>query len=218
MFSEVEPTRHLRPEARRRKPDRESRQEPTGKRRKLRNEDENHEKCGRWSSFGIQVQRGLRMNVDLAQELLNELGSSLQSLETEQAALLQFLKDNGVLTDDQFAPYLAQAGKASSVRWRAAHVRLEHLFSSERQKEEKLRETEKRQTGAGQAPIQNQDQEPEPKTKDGADSTTPAPWTAGAKINGTGDGSAKQAGSQKDDKQEQHEASEHKKPSPSKIA
>jgi hypothetical protein len=158
------------------------------------------------------------MNVDLAQELLNELGSSLQSLETEQAALLQFLKDNGVLTDDQFAPYLAQAGKASSVRWRAAHVRLEHLFSSERQKEEKLRETEKRQTGAGQAPIQNQDQEPEPKTKDGADSTTPAPWTAGAKINGTGDGSAKQAGSQKDDKQEQHEASEDKKPSPSKIA
>jgi hypothetical protein len=160
------------------------------------------------------------MNVDLAQELLNELGLSLQSLETEQAALLQFLKDNGVLTDDQFAPYLAQAGKASSVRWRAAHVRLEHLFSSERQKEEKLRETAKRQTGAGQAPIQNHDQEPEPepKTKDGADSTTPAPWTAGAKINGTGDGSAKQAGSQKDDKQEQHEASEDKKPSPSKIA
>ena len=113
------------------------------------------------------------MNVDLAQELLNELGSSLKNLETEQAALLQFLKDNGVLTDDQFAPYLAQAGKASSVRWRAAHVRLERLFSSERQKEEKLRETEKRQTGAGQAPIQNQDQEPEPKTKNDADGTTP---------------------------------------------
>jgi hypothetical protein len=156
------------------------------------------------------------MNVDLAQELLNELGSSLQSLETEQAALLQFLKDNGILTDDQFAPYLAQAGKASSVRWRAAHVRLERLFSSERQKEEKLRENEKRQTGGGQAPLQNQ--EPGAKTKEDADSTTPAPWTGEAKINGTGDGSAKQSVSKTKDAQDEHATSEHGKPGPSKIA
>ena len=70
------------------------------------------------------------MNVDLAQELLNELGSSLEKLETQHAALFQFLKDKGMLTDDQFAPYLAQAGKASSVRWRAAHIRLESLFQN----------------------------------------------------------------------------------------
>lgn len=35
------------------------------------------------------------MNVDLAQELFNELSSSLEKLETQFAALLQFLKDNG---------------------------------------------------------------------------------------------------------------------------
>jgi predicted enzyme related to lactoylglutathione lyase len=75
------------------------------------------------------------MNVDLAQELLNELGSSLENLETQHAALFQFLKDNGMLTGDQFASYLAQAGKASSVRWRAAHIRLESLSRNERQKD-----------------------------------------------------------------------------------
>ncbi len=83
------------------------------------------------------------MNVDLAQELLNELGSSIESLESQQAALLQFLKDDGVVTDEQFAPYLAQAGHASSVRWRAARIRLEHLFSAEKQKEEQLAENER---------------------------------------------------------------------------
>jgi hypothetical protein len=149
------------------------------------------------------------MNVDLAQELLNELGSSLKNLETEQSALLQFLKDNGVLTDDQFAPYLAQAGTASSVRWRAAHIRLESLISSERQKEEKLREDEKSQTSAGQAPGQNR--ESEAKTKNEAGDATPAPWTGEAKLNGTGDESAKQSAPEKDDKQDEHAASEKKK-------
>jgi len=57
-----------------------------------------------------------RMDVHLAEELLNELGSSLEMLETQQGALLQFLKDKGVITDEQFAPYLTQAGNASNVR------------------------------------------------------------------------------------------------------
>ena len=52
------------------------------------------------------------MNVDLAQELLNEFGSSLENLETQHSALLQFLKDNGILTDDQFAP-LSRSGRES---------------------------------------------------------------------------------------------------------
>lgn len=74
------------------------------------------------------------MDVQLAQELLNELGSSLESLETQQAALVQLLKEKGIVTDKELAPYLNQAGNASSVRWRAAHVRLEHLFSAAAQK------------------------------------------------------------------------------------
>lgn len=148
------------------------------------------------------------MNADLAQELLNELGSSLKNLETEHTALLEFLKDNGVLTDDQFAPYLAQAGKASGVRWRAAHVRLESLFSSERQKEEKLREDEKHQKDAEQAAGR----ESEAKGKNDAGNATRAPWTGEAKINGTDDGTAKQDASEKDDQQDKHVASDEKQP------
>ena len=113
------------------------------------------------------------MNVDLAQELLNELGSSLENLETQQVALLQFLKDNGIVTDDQFAPYLTQAGKTSNVRWRVARIRLERLFLNERQKEEKLTESEQHQAGAGQAPIQNQEKEAKPKNDAGSDNAAP---------------------------------------------
>jgi len=94
------------------------------------------------------------MDVHLAQELLNELGSSLENLETQQAALLQFLKDKGIVTDEQLAPYLNQAGNASSVRWRAAHARLEHLFSaaqkerqSAAQKEQQTAKEERKRAG-----------------------------------------------------------------------
>jgi cobalamin biosynthesis protein CobT len=153
---------------------------------------------------------GAHMNVDLAQELLNELGSSLENLETQQAALLQFLKDNGIVTDDQLAPYLTQAGKTSNVRWRVARIRLERLFLNERQKEEKLRESEQHQAGAGQAPIQNQ--EKEAKRKNDAGSDNAAPQSEEARINGADAG--KQPVSDKDNKQDERATSEDKKPSP----
>ena len=125
------------------------------------------------------------MNVDLAQELLNELGSSLQDMETQHAALLQFLKDNGMLTDDQFAPYLAQAAKASAVRWRAARVRLESVLSAERQKEEKREEDEKRQAATGGGPAsKNTGSRIETKNDDGT--ASPGPWTGEAKVDGAG--------------------------------
>jgi len=57
------------------------------------------------------------MDVHLGQELLDELGSSLESMETQQGALLQFLKDKGIVNDEELAPYLIQAGNASNVRW-----------------------------------------------------------------------------------------------------
>jgi hypothetical protein len=150
------------------------------------------------------------MNVDLAQELLNELGSSLQDLETQHAALLQFLKDKGMLTDDQFAPYLTQAGKASSVRWRAARVRLESLISSERQKEEKREEDEKRKAGAGAEPAsKNTGAEAKPKNDDGDASV--GPRTGEAKINGASEGARKQSSPEKGDAHDEHWATDEKK-------
>jgi hypothetical protein len=79
------------------------------------------------------------MDVHLGQELLDELGSSLENLETQQSALLQFLKEKGIVTDEQLAPYLTQAGNASNVRWRAARLRLERLLSGAQQEEQEAR-------------------------------------------------------------------------------
>ena len=152
------------------------------------------------------------MNVDLGQELLNELGSALENLETHQDALLQFLKDNGILTDDQFATYLAQAGKASSVRWRAARIRLESLFSAERQKEEKLGVIEQHQAGSGQSSIQ--DHEREAKTTHDAGSAKAASRSEEADTNRVVADVGKQTIAKEDDKQDEPATSEDKKPSP----
>lgn len=97
------------------------------------------------------------MDVHLAEELLNELGSSLEILETQQGALLQFLRgDKGVITDGQFAPFLTQAGNASNVRWRAARLRLEHILSTIRDNEQQIRKQAEHQTKETQSPPQKQ--------------------------------------------------------------
>jgi hypothetical protein len=62
-------------------------------------------------------------------EVLNELFSLLEDLETRNEAIQEFLKAEGIATDEKLKPHFDQAGNAASVRWRAARVRMEHLFS-----------------------------------------------------------------------------------------
>lgn len=62
-------------------------------------------------------------------EVLGELFGLLEVQETNSVAILQFLKDAGLATDEKLAPYLEQAGNASSVKWRAARMRMEFLLS-----------------------------------------------------------------------------------------
>jgi len=76
------------------------------------------------------------MNSEALKEVLNELFSHLERLETQNEAILQFLKEKKRVTDKQLAPYLEQAGNASNVRWRAARVRIEHLLSPEHPEKE----------------------------------------------------------------------------------
>src|SRR5207302_4120018 len=71
------------------------------------------------------------MNSEAIKEILNDLFSQMERLETQSEAILQFLKEKKRVTDKQLAPYLEQAGNASSVRWRAARVRIAHLLSPE---------------------------------------------------------------------------------------
>jgi hypothetical protein len=68
-------------------------------------------------------------NPEPIKEILDELFSLLESLETQSLALTQFLKDQGIATDEKLAPYLDRAGNTSSVKWRAARARMQYLLS-----------------------------------------------------------------------------------------
>ena len=70
------------------------------------------------------------MSDNPAEQVLSELFGYLESMETQSGAVLQFMKEKGIATDEQLAPYLEQAANASGVKWRAARVRMEHLFSA----------------------------------------------------------------------------------------
>jgi len=70
------------------------------------------------------------MDEKLAKQVFDELLPSLEALDTKCAAILQFLKNKRIASDDELAAYFAEAGNASSVRWRAARVRINHLLSA----------------------------------------------------------------------------------------
>ena len=55
------------------------------------------------------------MDENLVQEILDALFSSLEDLETRTMAILQFMKDKGLATEEELAPHLEQAANASSV-------------------------------------------------------------------------------------------------------
>src|ERR1700688_3470576 len=78
------------------------------------------------------------MDSTITEEILNDLIPSLEALETKSTAVLEFLKNEGIATDEKLAPYLEQAAGASNVRWLAVRVRIERLLSSvEKQSEDK---------------------------------------------------------------------------------
>jgi hypothetical protein len=71
----------------------------------------------------------METNAEPMKEVLDDLFTLLETLETQNIAVLQFLKDQGMATEETFAPYLERAGAASSVKWRAARARMTFLLA-----------------------------------------------------------------------------------------
>ena len=70
------------------------------------------------------------MDAKQTSEILDELIPTFQALDTQNTAVLQFLKDKGIANDEQLVPYLKAADSGSSVRWLAIRLRLERLLGS----------------------------------------------------------------------------------------
>lgn len=110
----------------------------------------------------------MELQADPVKEVLGELFTLLEAQETQSAAVLQFLKDQGIATEEKLAPYLEQAGNGSNVKWRAARMRMEYLLTSV-QKEATTSQEEHKGTKAEQdkvasvspEPIGNKDQDAE---------------------------------------------------------
>ncbi|HEY1658176.1 MAG TPA: hypothetical protein VGG14_07510 [Candidatus Sulfotelmatobacter sp.] len=70
------------------------------------------------------------MDAESLQPILDELFSSLEPLDAQSSAILQFLKSKGLATDEELAPFLEQAADAASVRWLAVRVRTAALLAN----------------------------------------------------------------------------------------
>jgi len=69
------------------------------------------------------------MEPSVVEQILDELLPSFEELETQSGAILQFLKDKGIANDEGLTPYMEQARSASTVRWRAARLRINRVLA-----------------------------------------------------------------------------------------
>lgn len=122
-------------------------------------------------------------------EIFDELFGLLESLEAQSQAMTQFLKDQRVGNDEKLAPYLKQAGNASSVKWRAARARMEYLLApmqkeADDKKKAAEKESEKHEPQNNEKVTGEQPDEKQPGDKSGTKgenqaSTSPADANSG---------------------------------------
>jgi hypothetical protein len=124
------------------------------------------------------------MDEAVINEILDDLFSSLEDLETQSTAVLTFLKEQGIATDEKLAPYLKQAGDASNVRWRATRVRIGFLLASalRHREEDAEKAADLEQENAEPAAYADSEQAPKQPLEESADDSQPKPQQSGADV------------------------------------
>jgi len=103
----------------------------------------------------------METNTNPLKEIFDELFGLLESLETQSMAVTQFLKDQKIGNDKKLAPYLEQAGNASSVKWRAARARMEYLLAPiQKEADDKRKDADEKEPEKQQQQPETQKTEP----------------------------------------------------------
>jgi hypothetical protein len=90
-------------------------------------------------------------------EIFDEMFTLMQDLETRSVAVLEYLQEQGGVTDEKLAPYLDRAAAAADVRWRAARARMEHLLAPKPKSSTEVGKDEKK--GASQPSAKGKEDE-----------------------------------------------------------
>jgi hypothetical protein len=124
------------------------------------------------------------IEAEVLQEVFDEVFSALEAVETQNGAILQFLKDRGIASDEDLAPFREKAAKTSSVRGRAARIRANHLLSGAAKAMELAEEKSRRDTDAKKAvsePAESRSDSEKDAGQNAAASRSDAAGTADAK-------------------------------------
>lgn len=69
------------------------------------------------------------MSENPLKQILGDLLPYFEALEAQSSAILQLLRDKQIADEEELGRYMEQARDASSVKWRAARVRMERVLA-----------------------------------------------------------------------------------------